>query len=61
MSTPKKPGTIPTTNEIAAMASRGEDVSRYFTNNFTVIRPVMDQLADDVPAGGPERGSKPDA
>jgi hypothetical protein len=27
-------------DEIAAMASRGEDVSAYFTNKFTVVRPV---------------------
>jgi hypothetical protein len=27
-------------DEIAEMASRGEDVSAYFTNKFTVVRPV---------------------
>jgi hypothetical protein len=27
-------------DEIAALASRGEDVSAYFTNKFTVVRPV---------------------
>jgi hypothetical protein len=27
-------------DEIAEMASRGEDVSGYFTNKFTVVRPV---------------------
>jgi len=27
-------------DEIAEMASRGEDVSRHFTNKFTVVRPV---------------------
>ena len=27
-------------DEIADMASRGEDVSAYFTNKFTVVRPV---------------------
>ena len=26
--------------EIAAMASRAENVSAYFTNKFTVVRPV---------------------
>lgn len=30
----------PTPDQIADMASRGEDVSRYFTNKFTVVRPV---------------------
>jgi hypothetical protein len=32
--------TTPTANEIAAMATRGEDVSRFFTNRFTVVRPI---------------------
>lgn len=27
-------------DEIAEMASRGEDVSSYFTNKFTIVRPV---------------------
>lgn len=27
-------------DEIAERASRGEDISQYFTNNFTVVRPV---------------------
>ena len=31
----------PTADEIAEMASRGEDVSSYFTNQFTVVRPVQ--------------------
>jgi hypothetical protein len=30
----------PTADEIAEMASRGQDVSAYFTNKFTVVRPV---------------------
>ena len=30
----------PTSDEIAEMATRGEDVSTYFTNKFTVVRPV---------------------
>jgi hypothetical protein len=29
-----------TADEIADMASRGEDVSAYFTKKFTVVRPV---------------------
>jgi hypothetical protein len=33
----KKP---PTADEIAEMASRGEDISSYFTNKFTVVKPV---------------------
>jgi hypothetical protein len=32
--------TAPSADEIAEMASRGEDVSAYFTNKFTVVRPV---------------------
>jgi ABC-type microcin C transport system duplicated ATPase subunit YejF len=27
-------------DEIAARASRGEDISAYFTNKFTVVRPI---------------------
>jgi hypothetical protein len=30
-----------TADEIAEMASRGEDVSVYFTNKFQVVRPVQ--------------------
>jgi hypothetical protein len=29
-----------TADEIAEMASRGEDVSAFFTNKFTVVRPI---------------------
>ena len=29
-----------TADEIADMASRGQDVSAYFTNKFTVVRPI---------------------
>ena len=32
--------TKPTADDIADKASRGEDVSAYFTNKFTVARPV---------------------
>ena len=32
--------TTPTADQIADMATRGEDVSTYFTNKFTVVRPV---------------------
>jgi hypothetical protein len=32
--------TAPTADQIAEMASRGEDVSAYFTNKYTVVRPV---------------------
>jgi hypothetical protein len=37
---PRASRTVPTADEIAEMASRGEDVSAYFTNKFTVVRPV---------------------
>ncbi len=37
---PKTSKTTPSADEIAEMASRGEDVSAYFTNKFTVIRPI---------------------
>ena len=32
--------TSATVDEIAAMATRGEDVSSFVTNQFTVVRPV---------------------
>jgi len=37
---PKTSKTTPTADEIAEMATRGEDVSAYFTNKFTVVKPV---------------------
>lgn len=37
---PKTSKITPSADEIADMASRGEDVSAYFTNKFTVVRPV---------------------
>ena len=36
-------------DEIAAKASRGEDVSTYFTNKFTVVRPVRRVNVDLTP------------
>ena len=39
-SMPKAAKTGTTADEIAEMATRGEDVSAYFTNKFTVVRPV---------------------
>jgi hypothetical protein len=37
---PKMLRTTLSADEIAEKASRGEDVSAYFTNKFTVVRPV---------------------
>lgn len=37
---PNKSKKGPSEDEIAEMATRGEDVSAYFTNDFTVVRPV---------------------
>ncbi len=37
---PKTSRTTATADEIADLASRGEDVSAYFTNKFSVVRPV---------------------
>ena len=37
---PKTPKITSTADEIADRASRGEDISSYFTNKFTVVRPV---------------------
>jgi hypothetical protein len=38
---PKTSRKPPTADEIAEMAERGEDVSAYFTNKFTLIRPIQ--------------------
>jgi hypothetical protein len=38
--TPKSPAPPPSPDQIAEMASRGEDVSAFFTNRFTAVRPV---------------------
>lgn len=37
---PNKSRRSRSTDEIADMATRGEDVSKFFTNQFTVVRPV---------------------
>ena len=37
---PKTPRKTATVDEIADKADRGEDISSYFTNSFTVVRPV---------------------
>jgi hypothetical protein len=37
---PKMSKTTFSADEIAEKATRGEDVSAYFTNKFTVVRPV---------------------
>jgi len=40
----------PSPEEIAEMASRGEDVSRFFTNDFEVVRPIR-RVNLDLTAG----------
>ncbi len=37
---PNKSKRSASADEIAGMATRGEDVSKFFTNQFTVVRPV---------------------
>lgn len=37
---PNKSKRSATADEIAEMATRGESVSKFFTNQFTVVRPV---------------------
>ena len=36
-------------DQIAEMGTRGEDVSRFFTNDFTVVRPVRRVSVDLTP------------
>jgi hypothetical protein len=38
---PSKSKSVTTADEIAEKASRGEDVSAFFTNQFQVVRPVQ--------------------
>jgi hypothetical protein len=38
---PKTPNTTSSADEIAEKASRGENTSAYFTNKFTVVKPVQ--------------------
>jgi len=37
---PKTSKEMKTADQIAEMATRGEDVSRFFTDRFTVVRPI---------------------
>ncbi len=37
---PSRSKKSPTADEIAGIATRGEDVSKFLTNQFTVVRPV---------------------
>jgi hypothetical protein len=37
---PKMSKSIQSPDEIAERASRGDDISGYFTNKFTVVRPI---------------------
>jgi len=46
---PKTSRTRVSADEIAGKASRGEDVSAYFTNKFTVVRPVRRVNVDLTP------------
>jgi hypothetical protein len=54
---PRTSRKVLTADEIAEFASRGEDVSGYFTKKFTVVRPVlrggnpMSVLPDSISAG----------
>ena len=37
---PSKSKRSPSPDEIAEMATRGEDVSKFFTNDFKAVRPI---------------------
>jgi len=47
---PKTHKKKPDADEIAEMATRGENISGYFTNRFTVVRPVR-RVNVDLTAG----------
>jgi hypothetical protein len=53
---PKTLSKTPTADEIADMTSRGEDISSYFTNEFTVVRPV--RRVECRPDSGDVAGSR---
>ncbi len=40
---------MPSAEEIAEMATRGEDVTKFFTNEFTVVRPIQAVNLDLTP------------
>jgi hypothetical protein len=44
---PKTSRKMSAADEIAEMASRGEDISAYFSNKFTVVRPVRRRELDE--------------
>ena len=46
---PKTSRNAPSADEIAEKATRGEDISAYFTNKFTVVRPVRRVNVDLTP------------
>jgi hypothetical protein len=46
---PKRSRSRISAEELAEKASRGEDVSRYFSNKFTVVRPVRRVNVDLTP------------
>ncbi len=46
---PKTSRRTPSADEIAEKASRGEDISAYFTNRFTVVRPTRRVNVDLTP------------
>jgi len=55
---PKASKPVKTADEIAEMASGGEDVSSFFTNEFTVVRPVRRVNVDLTQGMLPELDSR---
>ena len=39
---------FPSADEIAEMATRGEDISKFFGNEFTVVRPIRGEGGSDT-------------
>jgi hypothetical protein len=50
---PKTSKKVPGADEIAEMASRGEDISAHFTNKFKVVRPVRRVNISTFQSGAP--------
>jgi len=55
---PKTSKKTPSADEIAEMASRGEDISAYFSNKFTVVRRVNVDLTQGMLRDLDERAAR---
>jgi hypothetical protein len=57
---PKMSRAVHTADEIAGLASQGKDVSVFFTNRFTVVRPDIPSVLASSGDSGPRQRPSPD-